>query len=123
VADISKITSLPKVPSKKGMGKPSASVPKSFSISDHQIVSFENRMTYTFAYEKEVGSIHYDKGRKEIFFKGHNIRNMDVEKWQWQVLEGLRKMLHSDPKWQEYAAPYGQTLDKIVHEKSKVRVE
>jgi hypothetical protein len=82
-----------------------------------QLVSFGERITYTFAHGKEVGSIHFDRGRGEIFFKGHNIRNMEVEEWQWQMMEQLRKILTADDRGRPFAAPYGKILDKIVLEK------
>lgn len=86
---------------------------------DHQLISFGDRLTYTFAYGTEVGSIHYDRGRSEIFFKGHNIRNMEVEEWQWQMMEALRKLLDTDEKGKPYAASYAHTLDKVILEKSE----
>lgn len=85
--------------------------------ADSQLISFGDRFTFTFAYGREVGSIHFDRGRGEIFYKGHNIRNMDMEEWQMQVLEGLRKMLPHDEQGKAFAADYARTLDKIVIEK------
>lgn len=86
--------------------------------SEFQLVSFGDRITYTFAYGKEVGSIHFDRGRGEIFYKGHNIRNMDLEEWQMQVLENLRLVLEKSEEGQRFATPYGRTLDKVIWEKS-----
>ena len=63
-----------------------------------QLVSFGERVTYTFAAGKEVGSIHFDRGRGEIFFKGHNVRNLDLEEWQHQEMEKLRQILAQDEK-------------------------
>ncbi len=85
--------------------------------SESQLVTFGERMTYTFAYGKEVGSIHFDRARGEIFYKGHNIRNMEMEPWQWQVLEQLRQILAKDETGQRFAESYGHALDKITIEK------
>jgi hypothetical protein len=85
--------------------------------ADSQLISFGERFTFTFAQGREVGSIHFDRGRGEIFYKGHNIRNMDLEEWQMQVLEGLRKTLTHDEQGKTFAEDYGRALDKIVMEK------
>jgi hypothetical protein len=82
-----------------------------------QLVSFGDRITYIFAYGKEVGSIHFDRGRKEIFYKGHNIRNMELEDWQMQVMEKLRNVLQESENGKEFVSSYSQTLDKILLEK------
>ncbi len=85
--------------------------------SDSQLVSFGERFTFTFAHGREVGSIHFDRGRGEIFYKGHNVRNMDLEEWQMQVLEGLRKTLAHDEQGKAFADDYARTLDKVIWEK------
>ncbi|HEX5037744.1 MAG TPA: hypothetical protein VFX30_11345 [bacterium] len=105
-------------------GMPAAAVEKGASEdawkglpADSQLISFGERFTFTFAQGREVGSIHFDRGRGEIFYKGHNIRNMDLEDWQMQVLEGLRKTLTHDEQGKAFAQDYARTLDKIVMEK------
>jgi hypothetical protein len=85
--------------------------------ADSQLISFGDRFTFTFAHGREVGSIHFDRGRGEIFYKGHNVRNMELEEWQMQVLEGLRMALDHDEQGKAYAADYARTLDKIILEK------
>ena len=85
--------------------------------ADSQLISFGDRFTFTFAQGREVGSIHFDRSRGEIFYKGHNIRNMDMEEWQMQILEGLRQTLHHDEQGKAFAADYARTLDKVTLEK------
>lgn len=85
--------------------------------ADSQLISFGDRFTFTFAQGREVGSIHFDRGRGEIFYKGHNVRNMDLEEWQMQILEGLRRTLTQDEQGKAFADDYGRTLDKIAMEK------
>ena len=88
---------------------------------DGQIVFLGDRLTFTFAHGTEVGSIHFDKARGEIFYKGHNIRNIDPEPWQWQVMEELRKRLSSDGAGNDqlklFAETYGRVLDKVIIER------
>ena len=100
--------------------KPSPSPSESAAPIEHkQLVSFGERVTYTFSYSKEIGSIHYDRTRGEIFFKGHNILHMDLEPWQMQMLEEMRNVLRSDQRTKRFAEPYGKNLDKITLEKNK----
>ncbi len=51
------------------------------------------RFTYTFLSEGEVASIHFDLERQEIFYKGHNIRNMLLNEKQTLFLKELIPLL------------------------------
>lgn len=86
--------------------------------AESQLISFGDRITYVFSFGKEVGSIHFDSGRGEIFYKGHNIRNMEIESWHMQVLEKLRQILNADDRGQPFSEDYARVLDKIVLEKA-----
>ena len=88
---------------------------------DSHLVSFGDRFTFTFAYGHEVGSIHFDRARGEIFYKGHNIRNMELEDWQMKIFENLRKNLSADEQGRRFAEDYGRVLDKVILEKEKKR--
>lgn len=92
-------------------------------LPQRQLVGFHGRLTYVFAHEQDVGSIHFDRIKGEIFYKGHNIRHMTLEPWQWEVLESLRGMLHRGARYREFAVPYATTLDKIVLEMRKTGVK
>lgn len=87
--------------------------------TDSQWVTFGDRVTYTFVYGKEVGSIHFDRGRSEIFFKGHNIRNMELEDWHWQILEKMRVILSTHNKLRNFTTPYSRLLEKMALEKQR----
>jgi hypothetical protein len=117
----SKSTATKQQPSQASTGGLVWETPKSpltKGIQAH-LVSFGERVTYTFAYGHEVGSVHFDRNRGEIFFKGHNIRNMDVEPWQWQLFDQLRAVLKNDAESSRFADAYGRTLDKLIAEKRK----
>jgi hypothetical protein len=86
-----------------------------------QIVCFGERVTYTFLYGDEVGSIHFDRLRGEIFYKGHSLRHMELEESHWQMLEKMRQMLKLDSKARRFAEPYGKVLDKITLERKKAK--
>ena len=110
--DLGHQTSLPAPPVVQG--KKSEELPMK-----GQLISFGDRITYTFAYGTEVGSIHFDRGRGEIFYKGHNIRNIEIEDWQWQVMESLRHMLSQHETGHTFSQTYGHILDKVILEKKR----
>ncbi len=108
-------------------GQTQAAMPRSHGRSQvsvvEQLIGFRDRLTYIFAHDQEVGSIHFDKLRGDIFYKGHNIRHLSLEDWQWEALESLRVMLREHPKYQTLAVAYGMTLDKIVLEMKRGSVK
>jgi len=89
------------------------------ALREMQLVSFGERVTLTFVHKDEVGSIHFDRMRGEIFYKGHNIRHMELEEIQLQMLEKMRSTLKGDPKGRRFAESYERTLDKIIVEKDR----
>lgn len=88
-------------------------------LRDNHLVSFGDKVTYTFAHGKEVGSLHFDRRRGEIFYKGHNIRNMDLEEWQIQMMENFRHILETHERVKDFASLYGRVLDKFIRETRK----
>ncbi len=47
----------------------------------------KSRFTYTFLFQGEAASIHFDALREEIFYRGHNIRNMNLSEDQLGILK------------------------------------
>lgn len=82
------------------------------SPRDSQLVSFGERITYTCAVGNEVASIHYDQGRGEIFFKGHNVSNTRLDQWQCDLLYQFEKVLQDSEYADKFAEGYGQALEK-----------
>lgn len=80
----------------------------------NQLMSFGEKVTYTFLHNKEAGSIHFDRSRREIYYKGHNLKNMDLRPEHLKMLEQMRRLLRSDPNGKNFADEYDRTLDKIL---------
>ncbi|OGP15604.1 MAG: hypothetical protein A2053_01785 [Deltaproteobacteria bacterium GWA2_50_8] len=80
---------------------------------ESQIITFGDRITYTFTVGKDVGSIHFDMGRGEIFYRGHNISNLDLEKWQMDLLIRFEEILKGEARYERFVAAYIQSLRKI----------
>ncbi len=86
------------------------------SPRDSSLVSFGERITYTFAVgNNEVASIHYDQSRGKIFYKGHNVKNADLEKWQVDLLHQFEKVLSTSEYAEQFGKGYSVALNKILH--------
>lgn len=88
-------------------------------LRDSRLVSFGERITYTFAVGNEVASIHFDQSRGKIFYKGHNVRNADLEKWQIELLRHFGKVLEDSEYADHFLEGYSQALKKILHRKNR----
>ena len=85
---------------------------------DSLLAVFEDRLTYTFIDQETVASIHFDRKRQEIFYRGHNIRNMQLSPEQKHVLmEIMPKVLKSDERSMAYLGDYQATLAKVLTDK------
>lgn len=84
---------------------------------DSMLAVYKDRFTYTFILDREVASIHFDRMRGEIFFKGHNIRNIELTNRQWQALEDLKAFLSHDDKGRQFLSDFSATLDRCLADK------
>jgi hypothetical protein len=91
---------------------------ESRSPHDAHLVSFGQRITYTFAIGKEISSVHYDQGRGKVFLKGHNICNTELAEWQVKILRHFRKVLADSSSADSFLAGYSVLLEKILAERS-----
>jgi hypothetical protein len=74
----------------------------------------KNRATLTFFAGNEVASIHYDKTRDEIFYKGHNVKNMTLTDDQWLSLQKFPDFLAQDPEGKEIRDAYKRCLEQFM---------
>ena len=84
---------------------------------DSVIAVFKDRVTYTFIMDEEVASIHFDRRRGEIFFRGHNIKNMHLSQKQVKALNVMREVLEADKQGRELYPAYSATLDRLLADK------
>jgi len=85
--------------------------------SDSMLALYQERLTYTFILGTEVASIHYDQGRGEIFFKGQNIKHMDLDDQQQQALMDLGEVLRGERDARRFYHDYEATLANILADK------
>lgn len=86
---------------------------------DSLLAVYKDRVTYTFILEREVASIHFDRVKKEIFFKGHNIRNFKPHPVQIEALKGFKKILAADERGKAFLVDYEATLGASLADKDK----
>jgi len=84
---------------------------------DSMLAVYKDCLTYTFIIEREVASIHFDRIRGEIFFKGHNIKNMELTAKQMQALKDLKAVIMQDPKAKAFLSDYNATLGRLLADK------
>ncbi len=91
--------------------------PKRQKTVDAMLAVYSGRVTYTFIAGHEVASIHFDRTRGEVFYKGHNVRTMplgdEVRGYLWELAE----ILAHDAEGMEYSPDYSATLRKVLADK------
>jgi hypothetical protein len=90
---------------------------KGLAATDSMLAVSKDCLTYTFILDREVASIHFDRIRGEIFFKGHNLKNMDLTPSQMEALKGLKVVLAQDERARPFLSDYGATLDRRLADK------
>lgn len=86
---------------------------------DSMLAVYRERLTYTFILNKEVASIHFDRGKREIYFKGHNILNVELLPEQLKALKDLQGILSEDEQGKLLFNDYVATLGHILADKHK----
>lgn len=86
---------------------------------DSLIACYKDRVTYTFIFEGEIASIHFDRVRREIFFSGHNILHLDLTQSQKNALEHVKTALAGHPKAKKLFNDYEATLDRYFADNTK----
>lgn len=87
---------------------------------DSMLAVFKDRATYTFILDDDVASIHFDRRRGEIFFKGHNIHNLKLTESQINALKHAKEVFLNDPKAKKLFNDYSATLARLLAD-NKVR--
>ena len=78
------------------------------------LAAMNDRVTYTFILEDEVASIHFDRRRGEIFFRGRNIRHLELSPAQIEALDHMKEVLAGDGKARALLSDYSATLARAL---------
>lgn len=80
-------------------------------VYDGKMFHTTDKVTYTFVDNKEVVSLHFDKRRQAIFYRGHNIANLSLTDDQKNHLERFARELQKDSHTRTFAGAYSKALD------------
>lgn len=80
---------------------------------DSLLAVYKDRLTYTFILGKEVASIHFDRNKRAIYFRGHNIKNIELSDAQRHALNGLKTVLKEDEHGEAFFNDYDATLGEF----------
>lgn len=83
---------------------------------DGKMFHAKDKVTYTFVANEEVVSLHFDRSRQTIFYKGHNISNIDLKPEQVEYLEQFREALEEDPETSNMVHAYNEVLHTYLKE-------
>jgi len=72
-----------------------------------------DRATLTFFLGPEVASIHFDRQRNEIFYKGHNVKNMTLTQDQWLALQNFSNYLTREGVEDSFCQAYEACLGNM----------
>lgn len=82
---------------------------------DGKLLFKDDKITFVFLELTDVVSIHFDKARKEIFYKGHHATNVELTEMEWLHLEKFRQSIEANPKTKdEYLIPYEEALQDLA---------
>lgn len=101
----------------KSGGKKSADLPPSFNLNffrEARLFLGEHRATLTFIADQEVASIHYDMQRDEIFYKGHNVKNLTLMESQFESLQRFTDYLAQAPQADPLRRSYLACLERVL---------
>ncbi|MBI2340711.1 MAG: hypothetical protein HYU99_10185 [Deltaproteobacteria bacterium] len=83
---------------------------KPHGVYDGKMFYTHDKVTYTFVDNKEVVSLHFDKKRQAIFYRGHNIANLNLTDDQKRHLDRFAEELDKDPQTKSFSPIYSKAL-------------
>jgi len=87
-------------------------------VYDGKMFHSGSKITYTFVYKKEVVSLHYDRQRKAIFYKGHSVANMKLSADQIQHLQRFGSELQRNDQTRTFANAFNKILKSLLKKKN-----
>ena len=87
-----------------------------FSLEDFRearLFTTKDRATLTFYLGSEVASIHFDLNRHEIFYKGHNVKNMTLIQEQWLALKKFSEYMSREQVDPAMVSAYEEVLAQV----------
>lgn len=80
---------------------------------DGKLFHSSDKVTFTLVDEQEVISLHFDKSRRTIFIKGHNIKNIEITEKQRGYLSLFQQELEKNERTGHFVKSYSEVLKLI----------
>jgi hypothetical protein len=87
---------------------------EALGFREGKLFSSPERVTLTFFMGDQVASIHFDLVRREIFFKGHNVKNMTLTQEQWVALRNFSQLIRHEDCPPQIVAAYEECLGQVL---------
>lgn len=91
---------------------------KKDGVLDGKMFHAAEKVTYTFVSNNEVISLHFDRLKQTIFYKGHNINNISLTPTQRSHLDLFKKELSKKGETHSFLRPYTEAFEKFLEKKS-----
>lgn len=96
-------------------GQAKASLPWQMrGFTDANLFVHAERATLTFYYQGTVASIHFDRARGEIFFKGHQVKNFKLNQEEWHWLQEFGRCLQDQGASPALVSAYENCLQEVL---------
>ncbi|OGQ08939.1 MAG: hypothetical protein A3G32_02180 [Deltaproteobacteria bacterium RIFCSPLOWO2_12_FULL_40_28] len=79
-------------------------------LYDGKVFFTRVKVTYTFVFEKELVVLHFDRSKKSLFFKGHNLENMPFEASLEEHFLRFQKVMESKPETKKMLSAFNEAL-------------
>lgn len=86
-------------------------------LPDSMLACYKDRFTYTFILGSEVASIHFDRTKGEVYFRGRNVLNFNLLPEEKKALYAIFPALKRDKRGKSLLPAYEATLDKLLADK------
>lgn len=87
---------------------------KKHGVYDGKLFQAAGKVTYTFVAGREVVSLHFDQARRTIFYKGHNISNMELTQEELHHLEQFRHAIERNTSTKPFVSDFGKVLQSVL---------
>jgi len=86
-------------------------------LPDSMLACYRDRFTFTFMLGSEVASIHFDRAKGEVYFRGRNLQNLHLLPEEKEALYAVFPALKRDKRGKSLLPAYEATLERLLADK------
>lgn len=88
---------------------------KSNGYNHGKLFHSHDKATYTFVYDNEVISLHFNVQKQDLYLKGHKITNLEVHPLLNDFLLRFKKALMEDAETKHFIPLFDTTVNRLRH--------